>query len=298
MTRDMGAHAPKSYARAEFRVHAVLADEAAALLMARGALGCAVKGNLFRRRPPSVVVLQAFFTRLSRHAHEEAWKALAQSGMLAPGARAGRVHAVVDPGWSTLWQKRFKPLKIGRRFLILPPWSCAEDPTRLRIVIEPAQAFGTGHHPTTAGVLRALEIECAARRIASALDVGTGSGILAIALKLLGVAKVVGIDIAAEAIANARRNAELNGLSGEIRFSSAGLSTFKRPFDLIAANIGLNELIVATPIFKRLLAAGGSLILSGILRREAGTLLERYRSDFHCLRETSERGWTTLVLGA
>jgi ribosomal protein L11 methyltransferase len=294
----MAARAPKTYAKAEFHVRAALADDAAAILVRRGALGCAVKGNLVRRRALSVVVLQAFFERLSKRGLGQLERTLASSGMLAHAAPAGLIQPLVDPGWSTLWQSRFKPLKVGRRFFIVPPWSRVSDPARLRIVIEPGQAFGTGHHATTSSALRALEIECSRRRIRSALDVGSGSGVLAIGMKLLGVDKVVGIDVAPEAIAEARRNAELNRLSGAIRFSLAGLSAFKGSFDLIAANISFKELSAAPPAFKRLLAAGGSLILSGILRREAGPLLERYRPHFRCLRETVERGWATLVLEA
>jgi len=296
--RERQGQARKAYARAEFQVHADLADDAAAVLVQRGALGCAVKGNLFRRRPPTVVVVQAFFDRLSKRELARLERALKSLGMLAPLARVGRIQTLVAPGWSTSWQNRFKPLRIGRRFLIVPPWRLKAEPARLRIVIEPGQAFGTGHHPTTSSVLRAIELECSRRPIGRALDFGTGSGVLAIAMKLLGVSKVIGVDVAPEAVTQARRNAELNGLAGAIQFSQARLTAFKKPFDLIAANISFNELSAALPAFKRLLAAGGSLILSGILKREVEPLLERSRTSFRCLRQTVVRGWATLVLEA
>ena len=82
--------------------------------------------------------------------------------------------------------KRFGPFRVGRRILIVPPWKRANQPGRTTIVVQPAQAFGTGHHPTTAGALRALESIVIAHAPKSILDAGTGSGILAIAAALLG----------------------------------------------------------------------------------------------------------------
>jgi ribosomal protein L11 methyltransferase len=294
MKRQVAAR-PKSYTSVEFQVPVDLADDAAAVLVEGGALGCAVRDGTSSRHQLGIVVLQAFFEQLSARALARLEKTLTSLGMLARTTPPARIQTLVDPGWAILWQNQFKPLRIGRRFLVVPPWSDVSAPSRIRIIIQPGQAFGTGHHPTTGGVLRALELECARRPITSALDVGTGSGILAIAMKLLGVSEVIGIDIAPEAIAQAQHNAGLNRLS-KIRFSSARLSAFRRRFDLIVANISFKELSAAAPAFKRLLAKGGTLILSGILTRETSSLLEQYRTGFRLLRHTSERGWTTLIL--
>ena len=93
-----------------------------------------------------------------------------------------------DPGWATAWMDRFEPLPVGRRLLIVPPWNAEVAARRVKLVINPGQAFGTGHHPTTYGAL--AMIERFARRDASSrrCDVGTGSGVLAIAMRLMGVA--------------------------------------------------------------------------------------------------------------
>src|SRR5208283_4322174 len=181
----------QSYTRAIFRTHAHLADEAAEILVAGGALGCAVAGmKLPRAREDKTVALEAYFDRISAAELSRLKLMMEQAGMLADaahdgtaggGARNGSVRRIVDPGWSTLWMRRFGPFRVGRRMLIVPPWKRENQPGRTTIVVQPARAFGTGHHPTTAGALRALESLIVARAPRSILDAGTGSGVLAIA---------------------------------------------------------------------------------------------------------------------
>ncbi len=211
-----------------------------------------------------------------------------------------RVRTIVDPGWSTLWMKRFKPLRVGRRWFIVPPWSGERDAARLNLIIKPADAFGTGHHPSTAGVLRALEkLSATTRRFRSALDVGTGSGILAIAMTLMGVGDVVAIDTDAEAIRNARENAALNRLNHldvAPKFSATSIESLRGHFDLIVANILASTLVEMAPRLKALLARDGRLILAGILARESESVLTHYRRALRCVAITKTRGWATLVL--
>src|SRR5229473_3275715 len=147
-----------SYTRATFRTPAHLADEAAGILVAGGALGCAVAGmKLPRAREDKTVALEAYFDTISASDLSRLKLSLEQAGMLADVGVDGSARRIVDPGWSTLWMKRFGPFRVGRRFLIVPPWHRAIERSRMTIMIEPAQAFGTGHHPTTAGALRAIE---------------------------------------------------------------------------------------------------------------------------------------------
>ncbi|HTY56006.1 MAG TPA: 50S ribosomal protein L11 methyltransferase, partial [Candidatus Binataceae bacterium] len=203
----------KSFLCAEFDVLAALADEAAGILVANGALGCTVKAPFTPRAQRSVsVCVQAFFDRLTPAQLALIRSKLAAAGMLSNRPSALSASRIVDPGWATQWKERFTPLRIGKRLLIVPPWSQSEVRGRMRLIIEPAQAFGTGHHPTTRGVLTMLEAECIKRRFHSALDVGTGSGVLAIAMKLLGIEDVIGIDNDAVALESARHNAQLNHL--------------------------------------------------------------------------------------
>ena len=162
--------------------------------------------------------------------------------------------------------------------------------------MKPARAFGTGHHATTAGVLRALEQLFAERPFRRALDVGTGSGILAIAMKLLGAQTVSAIDNDPEALENAHENAQLNQLEHELEFSSAALNAMRRRYDLIVANILAPTLIEMAPTLTRLLARDGRLILSGILAREAGEVLRSYRPALRCVSIGRNRGWATMVM--
>ncbi|MGC2276557.1 MAG: 50S ribosomal protein L11 methyltransferase [Candidatus Binatus sp.] len=289
----------RSYTRAIFRTHAHLADEAAGILVAGGAIGCAVAGmKLPRARDQKTVALEAYFDAISSVDLSRLKLTLEQAGMLADGAVDGGARRIVDPGWSTLWMKRFGPFRVGRRILIVPPWKRAGEPGRTTIVIQPAQAFGTGHHPTTAGALRALESIVMAHAPKSILDAGTGSGVLAIAAAMLGKrnAEIIAIDIDPTALENARANARLNGVEKSIRFSPVPLASLHRHFDLIAANILSGTLIELAPHLKRLVAPGGRLILGGFLADEAGDVLGHYRSPLRCLSRKTHRGWTTIVM--
>jgi ribosomal protein L11 methyltransferase len=187
-------------------------------------------------------------------------------------------------------------LPVGRRFLIVPPWRRVADRDRLNIIIRPGRAFGTGHHPSTFGTLNLVEEWCSKRRVGRALDVGTGSGILAIALRKLGVGPVVAIDIDATALENARENAELNRLGGQIRFSAAPLGSIRGRFDLITANILSSIVIDMAPQLKARLRPGGGLILAGILKREAAEVAAAYSPELRCVSTRIDRAWAALML--
>jgi ribosomal protein L11 methyltransferase len=294
----------RSYTRAIFRTHAHLADEAAGILVAGGAIGCAVAGmKLPRSREQKTVALEAYFDRISATDLSRLRLMMQQAGMLAnaDGAIDGAARRIVDPGWSTLWMKRFGPFRVGRRILIVPPWKRDNEPGRTTIVVQPARAFGTGHHPTTAGALRAVESIVSAHAPRSILDAGTGSGVLAIAAAMLGKRDgaerdIIAIDIDPTALENARANARLNGVEKSIRFSSVPLASIHRHFDLIMANILSHTLIELAPHLKRIVAPGGRLILGGFLADEADEVLSHYRSPLRCLSRKTHRGWTTLVM--
>lgn len=297
----------QSYTRAEFRTPASLADEAAGILVAGGAIGCAVAGMAKpHARGPQTVTLEAYFNHISNPELARLREKLEQAGMLVeggddPGAHRNGiisvpVRRVIDPGWATLWMHRFGPFRVGKRFLIVPPWRRESEAGRTTIVIEPAQAFGTGHHPTTAGALRAIENRLRTHQPGAMLDAGTGSGVLAIAAALLGARNVMAIDVDAIALENARANARLNGVEKSIRFSSVPLKSIHRHFDFITANILSHTLIELAPHLKRILAPGGRLVLGGFLADEADEVISLYRGDLRCLSIKTHRGWTTALL--
>lgn len=216
--------------------------------------------------------------------------------MLAADGEMPLSQPISDPGWATAWMSRFEPLRVGRRFLIVPPWSRIRENDRIRIVIQPGQAFGTGHHPSTFGVLEEIEEICGGNKISRALDVGTGSGILAFAMSKLGVSKVVAIDVDPVALENARENAELNHLERKIRFSVAPLQSIRGKYDLITANILSSTLITLAPLLKSRLAPRGRLILSGILNREAGAVRAHYEPNLRHVASRVRGAWTVLVM--
>jgi ribosomal protein L11 methyltransferase len=254
--------------------------------------------KLPRAREDKTVALEAYFDAISASDLSRLKLSLEQAGMLADGSVDGSARRIVDPGWSTLWMKRFGPFRVGRRILIVPPWRRQNERGRTTIVVQPARAFGTGHHPTTAGALRALETIVGAHAPRSILDAGTGSGILAIAAALIGKRNgdIIAIDIDPTALENARANARLNGVEKSIRFSSVPLTSIHRHFDLIVANILSGTLVEVAPHLKKLVAPGGRLVLGGFLADEADEVLRHFRSPLRCLSRKTHRGWTTLVM--
>jgi len=283
------------YLKATFETPAGLADEAAGILVASGALGCAVerggRAGVRSRRP---VKLEAYFTDLPAARLRAIRRTMRAAGMLTSSHRDTSPQAIRDPGWATMWQERFEPLPIGERFLIVPPWNRASEAGRISITVLPGQAFGTGHHPTTSGAMIAIDEIVSKHKIARALDVGTGSGILAIAMAMLEVRKIIGIDVDALALGNARENAELNGVMKRIAFSTTPLSAIRGKFDLVVANILSKVLIAMAPELTHRVASGGYLVLGGILAREAKFVASHY-AELEPVATHTYRGWTTLV---
>src|SRR5439155_1213936 len=139
-------------------------------------------------------------------------------------ARAGgpAVADVADTDWADAWRAHFAPLPIGRRFLVAPPWETPPPANgRLVLTLEPGRAFGTGQHATTAGCLELLETIVERVRPTRAIDLGTGSGILAIAAARLGVPDVLAIDSDPDAVASATANVERNGLGAHVTCEGA-----------------------------------------------------------------------------
>jgi ribosomal protein L11 methyltransferase len=170
----------------------------------------------------------------------------------------GTWEPVADVDWSQAWRENLEPVTVGE-VTVAPPWLA--EPDARTVVIEPAQAFGTGHHETTAACLAALqELDLTHRRV---LDAGTGSGILAIAAARLGAAEVAGCDVDPVAVDAARANAAANGV--EVHLLEGDVPVVgDRAFDVVVANLDTSALTWAAPHLVRRLAAGGTLIAAGI----------------------------------
>jgi ribosomal protein L11 methyltransferase len=177
--------------------------------------------------------------------------------------------------WGTHWRRFFRPAKITHGLTILPAWEPVPSNIHGRVIrIDPGPAFGTGQHPTTRMCLKAME-RGQPTPPWTMLDVGTGSGILAIYGAKLGAGRVVGIDIDPEALRWAAENLALNGLSGEIVLSTLPLEEWEDSFSLVTANLILGTILELFPHLLKVLDPGGRLILSGLLREQADGVKER-----------------------
>ena len=208
---------------------------------------------------------------------------------------------IPDEDWSQTWKAHFKPLRVGRRFLVSPTWELVPSgPERLVIRIDPGRAFGTGHHETTRLCLEWLE-DCP-RELdfnsapLSLLDVGTGSGILAIGAALLGFQSVVGIDNDPEAIEVAEENIVLNGLSDKIRVLRAIPEDVSGSFNVVISNIQSMPLIRMSETIVSKLRGEGRLALSGILAEQADEVCAEYvKRGLRPAGATSAGEWVLLA---
>jgi ribosomal protein L11 methyltransferase len=185
---------------------------------------------------------------------------------------------------------------VGRRLLVAPPWDVPASPDRLVLIIEPGRAFGTGHHGSTAGCLALLERALEREPAETAIDLGTGSGILAIAAARLGVGAILAIDEDPDAIAAARANAVRNGVAARIecRLDDAAVLG-AAPAPLVLANLLAAAHVRLAARFSPMLTPGGTLVLGGILDAEAEGIRMTLRAHgFAPADALSIEGWTAL----
>ncbi|MCJ2028763.1 50S ribosomal protein L11 methyltransferase [Methylobacterium sp. J-043] len=222
--------------------------------------------------------------------------------MVGEQADAAVFETIDQQDWVRASLEGLKPVRAGR-FLV----HGGHDRHQVRgndlaIEIEAALAFGTGHHGTTLGCLRALVDELKQRRPAHVLDVGTGTGILGFAAAKVLRTPVVAGDLDPEAVTTARGNARLNGLGPYMRFYHApgvrhALANRPRGFDVVFANILARPLKRLAPTLTAVVADDGVLILSGLIERDVPGVLSTYRHrGFHLARSGVIEGWATLVL--
>jgi ribosomal protein L11 methyltransferase len=207
---------------------------------------------------------------------------------------------VLDEDWARRSQQSLTPVTIGR-VTVAPPWDVPRPrSSSVLVIIEPSMAFGTGHHATTRLCLEALQALNGTN--AFVLDVGTGSGVLAIAARRLGARRALGIDNDPDAVRCARENLRLNrGLDG-VAFHTADL-TFGwdvlrqeeglAAADAVTANLTGSLLCRSAPALLAALARGGTLIVSGLLEEERNDVVAAYGALQHAW-ESAEDGWVGL----
>ncbi len=185
-----------------------------------------------------------------------------------PGLRDALIKIVPlkSEKWATAWKSHFKPIKIGRKLIVTPPWLKPKTDDRELIIIEPAEAFGTGTHETTQGCLILLEEAIAhfsnERDRPTQLDVGCGSGILALAGIKLGASTVIAVDSDPIAVQSARNNAALNGVEDALLLKQSPLDELTETADIVTAN--LDPITLAESRNKLISLFRHYLIISGV----------------------------------
>jgi len=208
-------------------------------------------------------------------------------------------RTIQEEKWAEAWKENFKPIEVTPRLVIKPPWeNWPKQQGQIVIEIDPGMAFGTGTHPSTQMCLQFMEeVVPSFPKIPSVLDVGTGSGILAIAARKMGVKKIMAIDIDPVAIDCARANVRANRASQGISFRSRSPEDLKASFDLVVANLLPQELLSVAPALARLVARSGKLIVSGFLVKQEKEMAAAFRKQgFGKHSAHRQKSWAAWVL--
>jgi ribosomal protein L11 methyltransferase len=225
------------------------------------------------------------------------------------GLDPGRIrlsHRRLAPrSWATAWRAHVRPVTVGR-VLIRPSWIAFPPPSRgaVEIRIDPGMAFGTGMHPSTRLCLRALQRGPLGQRVvparATVFDIGTGSGILAIAAARLGAGKVWAVDNDPVAVATAAGNVRLNGVAARVRvIRGTGLDRAPGKAHLIVANLIAETIIALLPHVAEHLSPGGVFVGSGIVAHNLRSVLRAARAaGFRHVRRTADGEWRAVVLAS
>ncbi len=213
-----------------------------------------------------------------------------------------KIEVLPDIDWVQHSLEGLNPVRAGRFFIHGSHDRDKVMPNDLAIEIEAGQAFGTGHHGTTVGCLELLAEVMANEKPQNALDLGTGSGILAIGMALIAPIRILATDIDPIAINVAKENFALNGVSDTITaITATGLDdneiTSRAPFDLIVANILANPLIELAPQMVPAKAKNGSIVLSGILEEQHDRVVKAYQDQgAKYIKTLHHEGWVAIHL--
>jgi ribosomal protein L11 methyltransferase len=226
--------------------------------------------------------------------HEEARAAIEE----LDDALEPRLEEIVGDAWRDAWKEHFRPFAITPSIVIRPPWEpYTEKPGEQVLVLEPGRAFGTGLHETTSLVAGALEAHAGELRDTTVLDVGCGSGILALVAITLGAARARAVDVDPEAVLVTRENATRNGRSDWVETDTAPIEAVEGRFPVVVANIEARVLVPMAPELGKRVAPGGLLVLSGILAPQKDDVRAAY-ADFALLDTPAKGEWIALVLRA
>lgn len=226
-------------------------------------------------------------------------EALAQLNVTIPNV-AIHVQLVEHQDWNAQWAASVKPIRIGGRIGVRPSWATMDMPEDgIEIILDPRQAFGTGHHATTHLLLEWLE-KMPELKKAKILDVGTGSAILSMVALRLGAFSALGIDLDPIAIECAKDYAVMNGFSEELDLRCCQMGDLvSQPFDIIVANIDRKTLLEISSDFLRLRSIDSKLLLSGLLEEDECDVVEEFTGHGWVRQAIRVReGWIALQFDA
>lgn len=233
---------------------------------------------------------------------------------------APRFRTVEEQDWSQAWKQHYRPIAIGERLIVVPAWLESPDPERIAVRMDPGMAFGTGTHPTTQLCLGLIEylysekhsakddtlsLPSSAFRPLSLIDIGCGSGILAVAALKLGAQTALGVDIDVESVQATQANAELNGVAGRLQVGLGSVAEIRRgEFALRRATLVLANILAPVIVhlldegLADLLEPGGVLVLSGILEEQMGDIeaaLAKHGLQMMARRQSGD--WVAVLVG-
>lgn len=205
------------------------------------------------------------------------------------------INEVAEKNWNEIWEQSIEPIEIGEKLVIKPTWKEYHKPNKIIIQIDPKMSFGTGHHETTRLMLKAIEKYL--YKDSKILDVGTGSGVLAIASVKLGAKMAIGVDNDQWAYENSIENAEINNVKDKFKQILGSIDDVnEKDFDFIFANINKNAIINMMESFYDKLKDKGFLIISGFIDVEQGTIEEYLRmQNFEIIDVLKENEWVAIV---
>lgn len=225
--------------------------------------------------------------------------------MRAGGLRVGSgrisVTRVARENWAWSWRHHFRPLEIGAKLLIKPSWSRRRGRQgQAVVVLDPGLSFGTGQHPTTAFCLRQLAARRKPEAAQSFLDLGTGSGILAIAAARLGYKPVLALDVDQDALRIARSNARSNHVQSKIRLSGRDVAQLRQrrdgQYSVVCANLDAALLVAHRDRILACMRGDGVLVMAGILADEFELVRRLYEdAGLRLVGSRSEKGWRSAV---
>lgn len=204
------------------------------------------------------------------------------------------IQKIEKQNWNEEWEKNFEPLLISGACSVRASFHPQPPAVTYDIVINPKMSFGTGHHETTTLMIEnQLEVDPAGKRV---LDMGCGTGILAILAAKQGAAEVVAVDIEDWTVENARENALLNQVPVEVRLGDVQAIAQDKPYDLVLANINRNVLLADIPVYAALLVPGGTLIMSGFYTEDLEAIKTKaVENGLIYKKERIKNNWVSVV---